>query len=282
MSAKLYITSVGLCFFLCSCDQSSNLKTNSNTLATAFGEKLYISELDEHLMDATSKSDSQFIISRYVDSWLMDKILISEAKKKVKTSKDLDNKVDAYRKSLYIYELENYILQNHLNNEISQTEIDTFYKKYSNDFITTERICRLLYIKMPNSYDTDSLQSFWKTEDLPALKIYMQGDNTLALLNDEKWYSNSKIKSLLPTKLYKKINFKKTESYSYSSGETKYYVKLLESIKTNTVAPLSYVEDEIRDRILHDRSERLLREKRTEYFQENIKNKKITVNTEYE
>ena|GEM_PF-588659 len=282
MVSKLHIIIGGLCFFLYSCDQLRAPKNDTTILASAYGEKLYISELSDRLTDANSKSDSQFIISRYVDSWLMDKILIAEAQKNVKADKALDDKVNAYRKSLYIYELENYILQNHLNQTITQDELDTFYSKYSNDFITNEKICRLLYIKVPNSYDTDTLQSFWKTEDLPALNIYMQGDSTFALLDDKKWYSNSKIKSLLPTKLYKKINFSKTENYTYSSGETKYYVKLLESIKTNTAAPLSYVEDEIRDRILHDRSEKLLKEKRTEYFQANIKNKKITVNTEYE
>lgn len=282
MVSKLHIIIGGFCFFLYSCDQLTAPQNDSTILASAYGEKLYISELSGRLTDANSKSDSQFIISRYVDSWLMDKILIAEAQKNVKADKALDDKVKAYRKSLYIYELENYILENNLNQKITQDELDTFYSKYSNDFITNERICRLLYMKMPISYDTDTLQSFWKTEDLPALSIYTQGDSTFALLDDRKWYSNSKIKSLLPTKLYKKINFSKTESYTYNNGETKYYVKLLESIKTNTAAPLSYVEDEIRDRILHDRSEKLLKEKRTEYFQANIKNKKITVNTEYE
>ena len=277
MSKPYYITwfLLILCFYSCDIDQGTN---GSDILATAYGEELYISELNDHLSNAHSHSDSQFIITRFVDTWLMDKILYKKATQQVKNKKEISQKVESYKKSLYIYALENYFVDEELNTNISIDEIDTFYARHTKDFILEEAISRMLYVKLPTEMDNDTFSSYWKTEDLPAMKIYLSKESVLPLLDDKAWYARNHIESILPEKLLNKINFNKEETYSLNVGTTKYYVKILETIPANQNAPVSFVEKDIKERILHERTEKLIIQKRSDLFQDGVNNKNITIN----
>jgi len=276
MPLSPYITILSVSFFLGSCEVSKS--DNPDAIASAYGQELLISELSDQLDQAETATDSQFIISRHVDGWLMDRIMYKKATQQIKSNKAISDKIEAYKRSLYIYELENQILSEELNTEITDAEIDTFYSKYSNDFILKEKISRLLYVKIPASMDNDVFSTYWQTEDLPAIKKYLSNVNTLVLLDDTKWYPHSTIQSVIPKKLINKINFSKEESYSLDVAPNKYYVKILETIKANKSAPVSYVEEDIKNRILHERSEKILRDKRQAFFQQSIKNKNISIN----
>ncbi len=279
MSLLPHIAIVSIGFFLSSCEPSGGNIDDADVLATAYGQELHISELSDQLLQAETSSDSQFIISRHVDGWLMDRIMYKQATQQVKNNKKaISKKVEAYKRSLYIYELENQILAEELDSDISDTEIDTFYAKYNNDFILKENISRLLYVKIPKSLDNDTFATYWKTEDLPAIKKYLSGVNTIMLLDEKKWYPHTTIRSILPENLIKKINFKKEETYTLDVAPTKYYVKILETIKAKENAPVSYVEDDIRNRIMHERSENILKDKRQDFFKQSIKNKNISIN----
>jgi hypothetical protein len=274
---KLYTALLSIIFLLSGCNDISTEK-NPDVLASAYGQKLFKSDIEEYLNYADTPSDSQFVISRYVDSWLIDKIMYKNATQNIKGNKSISKKIDAYKHSLYIYEYENQLLADHLNTDISRSEIDTFYNKYNKDFILEDNISQLLCVKIPSSMDKDTFKTLWKTEDLPALKTYLSNVNTLILLDDKAWYPHTEIKGFLPSGLINKINFKKEDSYSLNQDSVKYFVKILKTIKSNNNAPVSYVEEDIRTRILHERSQQLLKEKRQELFQEGIKNKNISIN----
>lgn len=277
MLKKIITTCLVLSIALFACQKTEVKQNNSDLLAEAFGEKLYLTDLNDLLKSASNSSDSQFVITRYVDNWTMDKILYQEAQKNIKNSNRLNQKVEDYKKSLYIYEYENLLLDIHLNTSIGQAEIDSFYKKHSSDFILKEAITKVIYIKVPLAMDTDTLKEYWKTEDLPALNSIAKNNQVVAILDIESWHSHSKLKGLMPEQLFRKINFKKTESYSLKDDKSKYYVKILENIKSKDQAPVNYMDQEIRDRILHNRSQKILKEKRQSIYQDNINKKNITI-----
>jgi len=259
------------------CNNLDSAKGEENLLAVAFGEKLYLEDLDSHLKNAHSSSDSQFVKSRFIDEWVMDKILYEEAQKRVGKNKDIESLVDSYRKSLYIYELDNELLSEELNRELPQEEIDTFYSNSKSEFSLQEDIVRFLYIKIPESSYSDTIKDLWKTEELPVLKNYVSSINGTQILNPEKWYYKSELKNILPELLYRKISFSKPNSYSHTQDETKFFVKILEKVDSNKDAPVSFVEETIRERILHDKAKDLLRRKRKELYDEKIQNKNIQI-----
>ncbi len=262
------------------CQQSSI--DNADVLAQAYGATLSMNDLDKQLTGLSTYSDSSFVINQAVDQWLMDRILHQEAKKKLTQTKNIDALVEDYRNSLLIHEYEKLIISENLNTEISQAEIDTFYNKFKKDFVLKEDIVRSLHIKIPKNLDNDSLKTLWKTEDLPGLKTYLSKHQTILHLDPDFWINKRHLSNIFPESLIKKINFDRTETYSQEDGNFKFYVKILDRKKAGEDAPVNQVKHIIQQRILHNRSERVLKKKRKELFNKSIENKNISIKTKYD
>lgn len=275
MRSSYYIFIILISF--CSCKEQA-IQNDPNLLAEAYGDKLYLNDLELLFNNAQNKADSQFIISRYIDNWVMDKILFEEAKKEVKRNKRINDQIEDYKKSLYIHEYENIWLDQALNTSINQSEIDTFYAHNQEEYILKEDISQILYISVPLELDNDSLKNIWKTEDIPALESLKQSDERITGLFDvSKWYGHSYMKNIIPEKLFNKINFKKKESYSLNDERSKYYVKILDNLKSKNPAPVSFVQADIENTILKDRAASILKQKKQSVYQNNILDKKITI-----
>jgi len=251
-------------------------KEKDNTLlAEAFGDKLKISDISDQLKNVQTTSDSSFIINQNTDQWVSDKILFQEAKSKVGKNKDINRLVEEYKKSLIILEWEKIIIKSKLDTVILSSEIDTFYKQRKKDFILQDDIVRFLFFKIPEAEYNDTLKDLWKTEAIPIMKKFINDAKGFHVLHPNNWYYKSEVKNLLPAALYKKIAFRKLESYSLTENETKFFVKILEKADSGDDAPVSFVEETIRERILHDRAHDLLKETKNELYNKNVQNKVI-------
>lgn len=262
-------------FLLSACAVENNKQ--ENLVASAFGNKLYSSELENLFTSELSASDSSSLIKKYIDNWLMQEILYNEAQKKIKTEDKIEQLVESYKKSLYINELEKVQLASQLDTLISVAELDTFYSQHKQDFLIDEEIVRILFVKVPEEFDNEKFGTLWKTENLPALKVFVNAIEGIHLLNIDRWYYLSEIKNLTPSALINKINFDKTESYSLTQDGSRFLLRVLDYTKANEVAPKSFAMEKIKLRLLHDRSTNLLNKWKKELFQNNIQSKSITI-----
>jgi len=253
-------------------------QTNEDIVASAFGNRLYHSDLDELRTASLSQADSSSIIKKYVDNWLMQEILYNEAKNKVGVEKNIDRLVERYKKSLYIHELEKLQLAELLDTTISSAALDTFYSQHKKDFLLDEGITKLLFVKVPESMDNEKLKILWKTENIPALKVFVQAVDGIQLLELDQWHYISEINNLSPTALLDKVNFSKRESYSLTQDGSKFLIKILDYVKPNEIAPKSFAIDKIKLRMLHDRSTNLLNKWKKDLYQNNIQSKNIIIN----
>lgn len=273
-----YILCITTILIFSSCENLQQSDSNSSDIiAEAFGEKLSLKDLSAYLKDARTESDSQFIISRYSDQWVMDKILFEEAKDAVGENKRINDLVDDYKKSLIIHEWDKVLLNETLDTVISENDIKTFYDESKKEFKLQEDIVRVLYVKIPESSNSKIFKDLWKTEDLPAIKQFVNQSNGFGFLDTEKWYYKSDLKNLIPSALFKKIGFSKPNNYSHTDAESKFFVKIIEMADADNDAPVSFVEEIIKERILHDRAKEILKNKKNALYQKNIQNKLIKV-----
>lgn len=256
-------------------DFQSNKNDSSDIIAEAFGEKLYLDDISVNLKEARTESDSQFIISRYSDQWLMDKIIYEEAKQTVGENKKLNELIEDYKESLIIHEWDKTLLEQSLDTFISKSEIDTFYNRSRKEFRLQEDIVRFIYVRFNETNDVNNFKDLWKTEDIPAINQYISQRNGISFLDSDKWYYKSELKNLLPDGLYKKIAFAKPNNYSLQENGTYFFLKMLEKTDSEDDAPISFVEPIIRERIVHDRGKKILKDKKNALYQKNIQNKLI-------
>jgi len=260
------------------CDQVLNNQNADNTiLAEAYGEKLSVEDISEHLKNAQTYSDTQFVLSRYTDQWVMDKILFEEAKKTVGKKESITELVKEYERSLIIHEWDKEILASELDTFLNAQEISNFYEERKSEFKLQEDIVRFLFISVVDSMFNGTMEDLWKTEEIPALKQYVSEARGNYILNPDEWHYKSEMKNIFPSALFNKISFSRPNNYSLSENESKYFVKIIETVDSDQDAPVTFVEDIIRQRILHDRAKALLKQKKAALFDKNIQNKIIKI-----
>lgn len=262
----------------CLCFSCNQLQVNdSAVVASAYGNKLHMNQVAGLSKSNLSKSDSTSIIARKVDSWMMEEILYNEAKNNISNSAELDALVESYRKSVYIHKYEEMQLAENMNSLVTESEIDTFYKKHNEEYLLDESITKVLFVKVPEEMHNDKLKSLWKTENLLALKSFVRAVAGVAFLDLDKWHDHSELKQLMPDELMNKINFSKKESYSLTKNGHHFMIRILDHVKANQEAPKSFALPKIRQRLMHDRSEQFLKKWKKELYQNKIQGKDIQI-----
>ena len=251
---------------------------DSQALATAYGEHLYIDDVSHLLATEHSALDSQHIIDKAVDNWLMDEILLREAKNKIGKTTRISNLLEDYERSLYIQELEARQLAENLDTSLTTAELDTFYNNTKSDWILNEPIIQFLFVKVPASTYDDTMKTLWKTEDLPALRSsLMSSEENICLLEVDKWYYGSSLKNIRPSDLWKRIDLSKTETYKYTDNNSQLLLKILGNMDKGSQAPKAIAYPLIKQRILHDRSLSYLKNWRKDQYQKEIRSKDIVI-----
>lgn len=273
MNKCLFLISVSILGM--SCNGLLDKSKDPNLVAEAYGKKLYIQEIVSGIGNFNNPIDSQIAATRFIDEWLIDLILFEEAQKKLKDKKRIQKLIQDYERSLYISELENRIVKNLLDTVVAQEAIDTFYLKHSEDFKLSEPIVRLLLIRLDSVRDTSTLKNLWTTEDLPALKIYVEKSQGLAFLDPQEWQYISDLRSISPERLFAKISLNRPGEYALEQNDQHFYLKVLEIIDQNDLPPMEFVKERIKLRILQDRIKALLKSHKSELFNEKIQSKEI-------
>lgn len=260
-----------------SCELGTRMNEDHTLIAEAYGKKLYLEELNPYLKNAVSKADSQIVMSRYIDEWLMDLFLLEEARSRVKNKSDIQELTKKYEESLFINELEKIYIQNKLDTLILPEEIDSFFVYHKEDFLLQEPIVRLIFIKIPDSLKTENFADLWSTEDLPALRQMATRFALVSMLEPNEWQDFNALKLVLPKEMFDKVSLNRTDYYEFTSGDHHFYIKLLEIIKDKDAAPIDYVRDRIKMRIMQDRIKQLLKEEKSKLFKDRMNSKLIKI-----
>lgn len=246
-------------------------------VAEAYGQKLFEDEINPYLSKINTASDSQFVQSKVVDDWLMDKIIYQEAKSRIKNNDKINKLVEDYRQSLIINEWEKLIIQSNLDTFIDQSEIDSFFTYHKEDFLLEESILRFLFVKSPADSINEDFDDIWKTEDIPALKQFCTETNSFCQLDPSEWYKISSLKNIIPSELFAKVSLKKPNNYTLKQNDTQFYLRIVDIVDDTKDIPVEFVSERIKLRIIQDRIKGLLKKKKSELFDQKIKSKEITI-----
>lgn len=246
---------------------------SQDLLAKAYGETLSIQDVRESIDLNKSGPDSLVMIKKYIDAWLMEKIVDRKAKSELGKDEQLEELVENYRKRIYANALQDRILAEQkdggaaLNLEVDSTLYDELQ----------EEMLRFLFVKIPIAYNSDTLSVLWKTEDLNGLELFSEVRNGYALLDIDKWYYKRSFQNMIPRALYKKINFSKKESYSLNDSIHKFYLKIIERRKAGEPIPENLMLEKKSAMMEVDRSKKIIDEWKRKLFETEIQKKEIQI-----
>ena len=268
-----------LCFFtLLSCDYFKQ-DVQSVPVARVNDSYLYEDDLKDLVFETTSSEDSILIINNFINRWATQQLLIDQSIINLpQDQQESFNKlVDEYKMDLYTEAYKSAIVTRQLDSTITDIQLINFYEQNKENFKLNDEILKVRYIYVDINYtNLSELKKIFKRfnnedkDELVELSIKFKAFN----LNDSIWIKNDVLLDALPI-LQKdnKLLLNKSNFTELQDSLGVYLVKIEDVLKTNDVAPLSYVKPTINQIILNKRKQELLKKLEKDITKDAIKNK---------
>lgn len=258
--AILLIASLLSCDLLQVKDENVNNQAKKVAVARVHDALLYKTDLDGMISAGTSNDDSIARIEGYINNWIRKQLLIDEAKSKIDFDEaDLERKVLEYRYSLIAYQYKSYYINQHIDKEVNEEEIQSYYDEHQDNFPLKQNIIRGKFVKVPDNAPNLNRVKRWilssKEKDVKTLQEYCFGYALNFTLVDSVWINYDDLVRGSPfAETPNTVQFLRNRKYAEASDdENKYFLKISEYKKTDDIAPLDVVKDQIVDIIINRR-----------------------------
>ena len=281
---KTFLTIISL-IALCSCDfiNQDNLDT---PIARVNDSYLYKKDIKNLIFENTSKDDSTLIVTNFINRWATKQLLIDQSIINLTQEKQdaYNNLVNQYKTDLYIEAYKSSIVAKQLDSVITFEELEKFYNQNKENFKLNDNLLKIRYIHIDENFsNTKELVEKFKRFDsidkneLTKLSIKFKAFN----LNDSIWIKNDLLIGVLPVLKQNNIQvLKKTNFTQLQDSLGVYLVKIEAVLKTNDIAPLSYVKPTIEQIVINKRKQEILKKIEKEITIDAIKNKNFELFTE--
>ncbi|WP_339700057.1 peptidyl-prolyl cis-trans isomerase [uncultured Marixanthomonas sp.] len=261
-----------------SCDYFKK-DTEQTPIARVNKSYLYQEDIKSILPDNASLEDSTVLVNNFINRWATQQLLIDQAKINL-SQENLDNYqelVNDYKNELYAEAYKNAIVAQQLDSTITENELTNFYTQNKDNFILNDELIKVRYIVLSKDFtNSNSVAEKFRRftaedrKDLEDRSIQFTNYN----FNDSTWVKKDALLQTFPalkdkeSELLKKSNFTQVQD---SLGV--YLVKIEDVLKTNDVAPLSYVSPTIEQIILNKRKLELIKKLEKDITKDALKNK---------
>ncbi|MBN2613635.1 MAG: hypothetical protein JXB00_18910 [Bacteroidales bacterium] len=229
-----------------------------------FDKYLYPANLDNVIPDNISKSDSIVLANDYIDKWVRKQLLLRRAELNLtEEEKNVDEQLENYRSSLLIFKYEQSLIKQKLDTIIGIVEIEKYYNDNPANFLLNENLVKAVFVKVPrkapNIWELRRLYRSEDEEDLKKLEAYtFQHAEKYEYYNDD-WVNFAEIEKELPYRIDNPQNLLRyRKNYEVKDSTYYYFVDLKDFRLIGSVAPLSYVMEDIRTIIANKRKIQLI------------------------
>ena len=279
-----YLVAIICGILVISCDGLFNGKDDRKVLARVGESYLYEDNITSLLSDEMSPQDSAVFVVNYINKWASKQLLLSKSKINLPEEKlaEFDRLVSDYKADLYTKAYLEALVQKSQDTLVSQSELMEFYKTRQENFKLTEKLVQLRFAVLP-------LQFLNKDEVVEKLKSYTNEDkrflDSIAVqfnklhLNDSIWVDANRVMKEMPVLDYTNQDryLKKSQFFELQDSLGVYLGMVTNVLDVNDVAPLSYIEPNIKQIILNRRRLEQMRKLQNEILDEAIKKKEFEV-----
>ena len=244
--------------FLWACSQTNDNPEDA-PVARVYDEYLFVSDLDDIIPKNLTEMDSLALVTDYIEKWVQKQLLLEKADENLtQEEKDVDKQINDYRSSLLIFRYEQNLIQQKLDTNISKEDIQTYYDENASNNILNKNLVKGIYIKVPRSAPNIWNIRRWyksdKEEHIKELEAYCYQHAKEIDYFDDEWVQFEQILDKMPP-LYNSpkniLQYRKNIEVRDSSYY--YFLRILDYRLEGTVAPLEYVEYNIKSILLNKR-----------------------------
>ena len=124
MKIVLYLMLIPLLFKMCGSGDASDERVR---LAKVGSNVIYLDEAVQGMPKGLSAKDSSAYVQQFLKNRVKELLIYDKAVKNIPQGKDIDELVENYRRSLVIYAYQQQVLNEKMQNDITDTEVQVFY-----------------------------------------------------------------------------------------------------------------------------------------------------------
>ena len=280
---KYFLTILCLLFF-CSCNYLTQ-DASIIPIARVNDSYLYNDDIIDLISENTTKEDSTLIVNNFINRWATKQLLIDQSMINLSQEKQdfFNEMVNQYKTDLYTEAYKSSIILKQLDTVILKKEYEDYYNLHKRNFKLNDELLKVRYIQVDKNFlNLKVLEKKIKRydsidkKDLINLSIKFKSFN----LNDSIWIKSNVLIGRLP--VLKEENLKVLKKPNYTQLQDSlgvYLIKIEATLKTNDIAPLSYVRPTIEQIILNKRKQDLLKKIQKDITIDAIKNKNFEIFT---
>ncbi len=278
------LSAIALLVFLASCDSLFNKNEDKEPIARVGDTYLYKEDIASLLESNISKQDSAYFVTNYINNWASKQLLLSKAKINLPEDKlsEFEQLVNDYRTDLYTRAYKEALVQQGQDTTISPSQLRLFYEREKENFKLKEKLVKLRFIELPkqflNKEEVSRRIKRFNAEDVEYLdSIGVQF--TKLNFNDSLWIRASRVIEEVPPLTFENQEryLKKSQFFELEDSLGVYLAKVINVLEVNDIAPLSYIEPNIKQVLLNRRKLNYIRKLETEIIDEAIKEKDFEV-----
>ena len=262
-----------------SCDFSKK-DEKSRKIAEAGGQILWESDVKGIFSPNQTREDSLGLLNTFANNWVRKQLLAAVAERQLSTEqKNVAQELEDYRLSLLIYRYEKVYMEQRMNTDISEEEIEKFYRDYSENFVAENPLVKALYIKirkdLPEVTHILRVYRLREPENMMELASLCEGAAERFTDFNEEWIEFNRLLRELPEGDY---NAALTQKYIESQDDRYVYLLYLyEVIMPGSNTPLEYEKENIRSIILNKRRQEIIRLLENSIYNEALDHDKVKI-----
>jgi len=278
MKTFMYLMLIPLLFTMCTGGGASDDRVR---LAKVGTNVIYLDEVLEGMPKGLSAKDSTSYVQQFLKNRVKELLIYDKAAKNIPQSQDIDELVENYRRSLVIYAYQQQVLNEKMQNDITDTEIQVFYENNRDRFSAGHDLIKGIFIKMPKAApDLAKLKKLYKNSSNEAFsqieKYCVQNGGQFECFYD-RWVILDDILDQISYDTGKNADFLRTHStLDVVAGEFEYLLYVDDYVLAGSTAPLEYVKDEVRNIVANTRKTEFIHRFEQDLLREAEKKGKIT------
>ncbi|MBR0309845.1 MAG: hypothetical protein IJQ97_03060 [Paludibacteraceae bacterium] len=240
---------------------------------------LYQADLNAVTRHAATPEDSARYAEQFIRRWATDILQYQEGKNH--STPELEALVEDYRRSLYVAEYEQHLVDKRMPKTVSDAEADTFYVHHPERFILQENILQGALLVIPNDAPAQAelckrLNDLTDEENLEYIEKYAYQYASGYELFTNQWRTGNQILMRMPTNDWQKT-LAAGKQYAEQDTASVYLLQVTDCRLAGEAMPVDYARQSIEKMILAERRVSFLQKQRLQLYEDAVRFGKLKI-----
>ncbi len=273
----LWLSLIFLVFTSCGGEENDGRKV----VAKAGDLVLYDDELREMIPIDLTGEDSVALVQQAIENWAREAVVLQKAEKNLEEMNDVERKIRDYRKSLVIYAYEKALVGQYLDTNVTDEEMEKYYKEHPESFTLKDNIIKVTYVKADKKAPELNKVKKWYRSDNEADRqslLVWSSKNAANFFVDDTWLLFDDLLKEIPIKMYDKESFLQYNRFVEVQDSTYYYFMNIRGFQIkNTLSPIAFEKENIRNLLINKRKLELIDKIKNDLYQEALNDGSVEI-----